>query len=41
MPERAWHRTMAALARLPDVLRRVRAIERRIGIRPPRAEDEA
>lgn len=40
MPERAWHRTMAALARLPDALRRLRAIERALGIRPPRSEDE-
>jgi len=41
MPERAWHRTMAALARLPDALRRLRAVERALGIRPPRASDEA
>lgn len=40
MPERAWHRTMAALARLPDALRRLRALERALGIRPPRGEDD-
>jgi UDP-3-O-[3-hydroxymyristoyl] glucosamine N-acyltransferase len=41
MPERAWHRTMAALARLPDALRRLRAVERRLGIRGARGEDES
>jgi UDP-3-O-[3-hydroxymyristoyl] glucosamine N-acyltransferase len=38
--ERAWHRTVAALARLPDVLRRLRAVERRLGLRPARGESE-
>jgi UDP-3-O-[3-hydroxymyristoyl] glucosamine N-acyltransferase len=32
-PERSFHRLMAALGRLPDLLRRVRAIERRLGMR--------
>jgi len=32
-PDRSWHRASAALARLPDLLRRVRAIERRLGLR--------
>lgn len=41
MPERAWHRTMAALARLPDALRRLRAVERALGIRPPRGGEDA
>lgn len=40
MPERAWHRTMAALARLPEALRRLRAVERALGIRPPRGGEE-
>jgi UDP-3-O-[3-hydroxymyristoyl] glucosamine N-acyltransferase len=33
MEERAWHRAMAALARLPEALRRLRAVERAVGIR--------
>ncbi len=33
MEERAWHRAMVALARLPDVLRRLRGVERRLGLR--------
>jgi UDP-3-O-[3-hydroxymyristoyl] glucosamine N-acyltransferase len=41
MPERAWHRTVAALGRLPDALRRLRAVERALGIRPPREGDDA
>lgn len=41
LPERAWHRTMAALARLPDALRRLRAVERRLGIRPPRGGEDS
>jgi UDP-3-O-[3-hydroxymyristoyl] glucosamine N-acyltransferase len=32
--ERGFHRAMAALAHLPELLRRVRAIERRLGMRP-------
>lgn len=39
--ERAWHRAMAALARLPDLMRRLRAIERRLGIRPGRPTKDA
>jgi UDP-3-O-[3-hydroxymyristoyl] glucosamine N-acyltransferase len=38
-PERAWHRTMAALERLPDALRRLRAVERALGLRPGRPAD--
>ena len=30
MEERAWHRAIAALARLPEALRRLRALERRL-----------
>jgi UDP-3-O-[3-hydroxymyristoyl] glucosamine N-acyltransferase len=41
MPERSWHRTMAALARLPDALRRLRAVERALGLRPRRDEGES
>ena len=33
MPERAWQRAMAALARLPEALRRLRALERRVAAR--------
>jgi len=32
MEERRWHRAIAALSRLPDMLRRVRALERKLGI---------
>ncbi len=38
MEERAWHRSIAALRRLPDALRRLRALERRLG---PRGGDES
>jgi hypothetical protein len=38
--ERGFHRAMAALARLPGLLRRVRAIERRLGMRAAREEGE-
>lgn len=39
MEERRWHRVMSALARLPDALRRLRAVERRLGLEePPRKE---
>lgn len=31
--ERGFHRVMAALTRLPDLIKRVRAIERRLGLR--------
>jgi UDP-3-O-[3-hydroxymyristoyl] glucosamine N-acyltransferase len=33
MEARGWHRAMAALKRLPDVLKRIRAIERELGLR--------
>jgi UDP-3-O-[3-hydroxymyristoyl] glucosamine N-acyltransferase len=33
LEERRWHRSMAALARLPEALRRLRALERRLGVR--------
>jgi UDP-3-O-[3-hydroxymyristoyl] glucosamine N-acyltransferase len=36
MEERRWHRSMSALMRLPDVLKRLRAIERKLGLRPGR-----
>ena len=39
LEERAWHRAMAALARLPDALRRLRAIERRLGLRSTTPQD--
>jgi UDP-3-O-[3-hydroxymyristoyl] glucosamine N-acyltransferase len=34
MEERRWHRVVAALGRLPDALRRLRAIEVKLGLRP-------
>jgi len=39
--ERGFHKAMAALTHLPALLRRVRAIERRLGIRGRRDEGEA
>lgn len=33
MEEHKWHRASAALTRLPEVLRRLRAVERRLGLR--------
>ena len=38
--ERGFHRAMAALARLPGLLRRVRAIERRLGLTPASDDSE-
>jgi UDP-3-O-[3-hydroxymyristoyl] glucosamine N-acyltransferase len=32
-PERAWHRSIAWLARLPELGRRVRALEKKLGLR--------
>jgi UDP-3-O-[3-hydroxymyristoyl] glucosamine N-acyltransferase len=31
-PERAWHRVSSALAKLPDLLRRVRRLEKKLGV---------
>jgi UDP-3-O-[3-hydroxymyristoyl] glucosamine N-acyltransferase len=40
VPERRWHRSTALVARLPELLRRLRALERHLGLgpegRPPR-----
>jgi UDP-3-O-[3-hydroxymyristoyl] glucosamine N-acyltransferase len=33
LEERRWHRSVAAFARLPEMLRRLRAVERRLGLR--------
>jgi hypothetical protein len=33
MEDRRWHRTMAAFKRLPEILKRLRAIERTLGLR--------
>jgi len=41
MEERSWHRAMSALARLPDALRRLRAVERALGVRGASRPDEA
>jgi UDP-3-O-[3-hydroxymyristoyl] glucosamine N-acyltransferase len=38
MEERTWHRAMAALVRLPDALRRLRALEQRLGMRGGRKD---
>ena len=38
MEEHRWHRVVAALSRLPDALRRLRAVERKLGLRPGRTE---
>lgn len=35
MEERLFHRVSAALKQLPDLLRRVRAVEKRVGLRDP------
>ena len=34
-PRREWQRAMAALVRLPEALRRLRAVERKLGLRRP------
>lgn len=39
--ERAWHREIAALRRLPEAMRRLRRIEARLGLRPARAPGDA
>jgi UDP-3-O-[3-hydroxymyristoyl] glucosamine N-acyltransferase len=31
--ERAWHRSVAWAARLPELARRLREVERRVGVR--------
>jgi UDP-3-O-[3-hydroxymyristoyl] glucosamine N-acyltransferase len=33
MEDRRWHRTMAALKRLPEMLKRLRAVERKLDMR--------
>jgi UDP-3-O-[3-hydroxymyristoyl] glucosamine N-acyltransferase len=40
LEERRWHKSVAAFARLPDVLRRLRALERRLGVRASREGEE-
>jgi UDP-3-O-[3-hydroxymyristoyl] glucosamine N-acyltransferase len=40
LEQRAWHRAMAALARLPEALRRLRALEKRLGVRAARGDGE-
>jgi hypothetical protein len=40
LEERRWHKSMAAFARLPEALRRLRALERRLGVRPARDEGD-
>jgi UDP-3-O-[3-hydroxymyristoyl] glucosamine N-acyltransferase len=38
MEERRWHRMVSAMTRLPEALRRLRAVEKRLGIGLPAAE---
>ena len=38
-PERAWHRSEALVAKLPELVRRLRALERRLGVRAGGGED--
>lgn len=38
--ERAWHREIAVLRRLPDAMRRLRRIEARLGLRPARGPSD-
>jgi len=40
LPERTFHRVMAALTRLPDALRRLRALEKRLGLESARGPEE-
>jgi UDP-3-O-[3-hydroxymyristoyl] glucosamine N-acyltransferase len=40
MEGRKWHRTMSALGRLPEALRRLRTIEKKLGLRPSGDEPE-
>jgi UDP-3-O-[3-hydroxymyristoyl] glucosamine N-acyltransferase len=40
LAERAWHRANAWLARLPELARRVRALEKRAGIGSDDASDD-
>jgi UDP-3-O-[3-hydroxymyristoyl] glucosamine N-acyltransferase len=40
VPERTWHRTMTVLHRLPELLRRVRRLERRLGAAPADPEED-
>ena len=39
-PERAWHRSAAWLARLPELARRLRAVEKKLGLRGGEEEEE-
>jgi UDP-3-O-[3-hydroxymyristoyl] glucosamine N-acyltransferase len=39
VPERAWHRSVAYLARLPELAKRVRALEKKRGLRANRSEE--
>ena len=40
MEERRWHRVMSALTRLPEALRRLRRVEKQLGIGAPAGPDE-
>jgi UDP-3-O-[3-hydroxymyristoyl] glucosamine N-acyltransferase len=39
LEERRWHKSIAVFARLPEMMRRLRAIERRLGLRSGRSEE--
>jgi len=40
LEERGWHKSVAAFARLPELMRRLRAVERRLGLRRGEADGE-
>jgi len=39
VPERAWHRSVAWFARLPELAKRIRALEKQLGIRTGRSKE--
>jgi UDP-3-O-[3-hydroxymyristoyl] glucosamine N-acyltransferase len=39
VPERAWHRSVAWLVRLPELAKRIRALEKKLELRPGEAEE--
>ncbi len=39
LEERRWHKSIAVFARLPEMMRRLRAIERRLGLRGARGDE--
>ncbi len=41
LEERRWHKSIAVFARLPELMRRLRVIERRLGLRSARGDSES